>query len=403
MYKKIQHVVFIVIFGFLTISCENKSDLQLQIINIENKGYHKLDNYLNDKSVIGLGEFSHGDGPLFEIKTDLIEYLHTELGYEAILMESDFLAVDNTLNALGSKSLKEAANVGVQSTWADSKEFSSLMKYIKTSIDKNDTLYFHGIDPQMTGKESLQIHLLRANSIKDYISIQKYQDLKSCIRLLKTKNISFVTLDSLRYLRNSVSEISNRERLLPKSIQWLKNIQGGLDGLILVKSAPPVTPDNIPAIFSHPNYLKASAIRDSLMAENVQYYLKKYKKVIIWAANKHLKTESSPEISMGKLLKQTLGDEYYSILVLYHHGSWSYPNGERQGKIPEPAQGTLADKIDKQTNVSVGFLDVNKNKIPRMIIRDNNWTNTDSININNYCDALLYVRNASGSNMITDQ
>ena len=105
---------------------------------------------------------------------------------------------------------------------------------------------------------------------------------------------------------------------------------------------------------------------------------------------------------MGELLKNSLGDKYYSILVLYNHGVWSYPQGEPNGIIPEPVEGTLAFEIANVTNSDISFLDISTTQIPKMQIRMNNWMTTDSIFIANYCDAILYVRRATSSTMAED-
>ena len=57
--------------------------------------------------------------------------------------------------------------------------------------------------------------------------------------------------------------------------------------------------------------------------------LKKYNKVIIWAANKHIQLKSDDRTWMGELLKKSLGDKYYSILVLYDQRPGKMDQGER--------------------------------------------------------------------------
>lgn len=385
------------------ISCSQEGSLDQNLKSLDNKNYEGLDSYLKNRTVVGLGEVTHGDGQLFELKTDIIKHLHKDLGFEAVLMESDFLAVEKTLSALSTHSKKNAANMGIQSTWANSKEYLSLLNYLETTAKKGDTLHFHGFDPQMTGTESLSIHIAQAQLIKNMISLEEYNNLISAIAILKDKKISTVTLDSLKNLKTSVNKIKKiKNKISPKTYQWLNNIEGNLKAIIYLKLAPPVTPENIPKIFSHPNFLKSGSIRDSLMADNINFYLKKYNKVIIWAANKHLQIRSDDKTWMGELLKNRLGDKYYSILVLYNHGVWSYPQGEPKGIIPESVEGTLAFEIGNATNSDISFLDISSTKIPKMKIRTNNWTTTDSIIISNYCDAILYVRKATGSTMATD-
>lgn len=381
-------------------SCNQHRSIGQNIKSLDNNNFEVLDSYLKNRTVVGIGEYTHGDGELFELKTEIIKHLHQNLGFEAVLMESDFLAVENTMSALNTLSKKDAANTGIQSTWANSKEYLSLLNYLEATAKKGDTLHFHGFDPQLTGTKSMNIHLAQAKLIRDKISIDSYDNLIASITIIKYRNISKVTEDSLINLKKSVTQLKSlKNQITPKTYQWLKNMDANLNSLIYLKSAPPFTAENFPEVLSHPNYLKSSSIRDSLMADNINFYLKKYNKVIIWAANKHIQLKSDDRIWMGELLKNSLGNKYYSILVLYNHGVWSYPQGEPNGIIPEPVKGTLAFEIGKATNSDISFLDINSTKIPKMKVRENNFMTTDSISVEDYGDAFLYIRIATGSTM----
>jgi erythromycin esterase len=400
MLKKSQ-LLKLFILSFFIISCNQQESIEENLKSLDENNYEVLDSYLKNRTVVGIGEYTHGDGKLFELKTDIIRHLHENLGFEAVLMESDFLAVENTLPALATHSKKDAANIGIQPTWANSKEYFSLIDYLESTAKKGDTLHFHGFDSQMTGVQSINIHNASAQLIKNKVSTKDYDNLVSAFEFIESRNVSTISLDSLKQMKRSVTNIKQIEKLVsPKTFQWIKNVEGNLKALIHIKEAPAVTIANYPEILSHPNYLMSSSIRDSLMADNISFYLKKYNKVIIWAANKHLQIKSDDRTWMGELLKNSLGDKYYSILVLYNHGVWSFPSGEPNGKIPKPVEGTLAFKIANLTKSEVSFLDVNSTQIPKMKIRTNNWMTTDSININDYGDAILYVYKATGSTML---
>ena len=387
----------------VSLACKERRSLNENLISLDNKKYEKLNKYIKNKSVVGIGENTHGDGQLFELKTEIIEHLHKKMGFEAVLMESDFLATEQILPALSSHSLKEAANIGIQSTWADSKEYSLLLKYLKSTAKRGDTLYFHGFDSQMSGVESLNIHIAQAQLFKDKSQANEYDNLLKALKIIVTRNTNSISLDSLKLLKKTVSHLKRtRNRFSEQSYQWLRNIEGNLSQLILLKEAPPVTPKNYPKVLSHPNYVKSGSIRDSLMFYNVKYYLEKYNKVIIWGANNHLKNKSDKQIWMGDLLKKSLGDDYYSILVVNNKGKWSYPAGKPNGVIPRALKGTLVYEISNAINSEIAFLDIKTTELPRLRVRATNWITTDSINVSDYCDAILYVRNAVGSTMLDE-
>ena len=56
-----------------------------------------LKKQLKGKRLVLLGEFNHGSKEIFELRNDLIQYLHKELGFTTILFESGIgeLAVIN--------------------------------------------------------------------------------------------------------------------------------------------------------------------------------------------------------------------------------------------------------------------------------------------------------------------
>ena len=120
MNKRILIEVFYAFRVIIFLACSKKKGMKENLVSLVSKDCENLDVFIKDHSVIGLGEYTHGDGKLFELKTEIIEHLHKKLGFEAVLMESDFQATDQILPALSSRSLKNATNIGIESTWADS-------------------------------------------------------------------------------------------------------------------------------------------------------------------------------------------------------------------------------------------------------------------------------------------
>ena len=400
--------ILVPILSAFVLSCQTEPMLENSIIEIDDNQFEELTPYFEERTIVGIGEYTHGDGNLFELKTELIKYLHKNLDYDVVLMESDFLAVSETQRALlGNKPIHEAAQIGIAPAWAESNEYLTLLKYLKETASQGDTLHFHGFDPQLTGKKSLQVHLDFANNIKKEITNIEYEHLTRSIKIIHALNSMGLSSDSLEFYQSSIGQLILKKLTVMESrtLQWLKNLEAGLKTLYFRKLAPPVTPNNIPEVFSHPLNIRAKAVRDSMMADNVNYYLKNYDKIILWAANNHLRFKSNPPDGqmtwMGQILKQSLNENYYCILALYNKGKWSYPDGSQKGIIPESSANTLAHSLNEAIESDAAFLDLESFKFEgKMIVRNNSWTVTDSININEYMDAILFVKKVTGASSV---
>ncbi|MCX8486939.1 MAG: erythromycin esterase family protein, partial [Crocinitomicaceae bacterium] len=92
------------------------------------------------------------------------------------------------------------------------------------------------------------------------------------------------------------------------------------------------------------------AIRDSMMFENLKWYLSQHpeKKIILWAASGHLMYEQHNENSnnkpMGNYLKSYYKDNYYAIVYTAYSGKFG--NSDR---------GLLSFKIKKSTKSSIEY------------------------------------------------
>ena len=51
-------------------------------VDFDGKDFRFLDKPLEDVEIVLLGEISHGDGKTFTVKTELIKYLHKNLGFK---------------------------------------------------------------------------------------------------------------------------------------------------------------------------------------------------------------------------------------------------------------------------------------------------------------------------------
>ena len=89
-----------------------------------------LNKELQGKQLVMLGEYTHMYGNIFEMKARIIEYLHKELGYTTIAMESSMYDLW-LMNKKGFTS--KGFNKAVWGVWSQTKEFQRLVNYIDSN------------------------------------------------------------------------------------------------------------------------------------------------------------------------------------------------------------------------------------------------------------------------------
>ena len=86
---------------------------------------------LKNVQVVMLGEKTHFDGNVFEVKTEIIKYLHQELGFNTIAFESgiyDVWKAQNSINNGGATNV--ALNKSLFSIWSKKKSFAVLLTFL---------------------------------------------------------------------------------------------------------------------------------------------------------------------------------------------------------------------------------------------------------------------------------
>lgn len=91
----------ITLFIFLKLSCFGLSQNEIDLTKPfpfeweekEKRDWSFLKQILKGKEMVGLGESLHGVKEYSEIKLELIKYLHEELGFNVLLMETDLLSM----------------------------------------------------------------------------------------------------------------------------------------------------------------------------------------------------------------------------------------------------------------------------------------------------------------------
>lgn len=274
---------------------------------------------LQDKKLVMLGELTHQYGTIFEMKARLIEYLHQELGYTTIAMESSMYDMWK-MNKEGFS--PEKFNATVYSVWSNSKEFQRLVNY----IDKNKLKVF-GFDSQVRNTDDF-IDDFFDYCEDNYINIQVDEEDMAIVMQGVLDNYSFEEYD----MKFSVYE-KELERII-KKINALEAIDVNYYWCQFAKNILASSKDayyNVEEIRSVDFINEQHNIRDAQMADNVLSYMSRHpeEKIVLWADNIHvvnsiesLKTPVLKKfVSMGNHIKTALKDSVYSLATLHANDS----------------------------------------------------------------------------------
>lgn len=382
----------IALFFLTSVYSQDAYFSNLDIISIENEtsqtpyDFEPLKELLSDKRIILLGEQSHGDGATFAAKVELIEFLHSELGFDMLAFESPMYSIykANKLSEDREKN-SELIKESVFGLWADTKQFQQLLDYKNSTIDSNHTLAFAGFD----FLEKLFFEEYFFDDIKQVFNENQLHLNDSTIEILKktffggSDFIAKNQIDSINFYVAVEKVIScfrqckqhdEHTQILQQSflsylagVEWQAEIMKGKEN-------------------------KVQNPRDLQMAKNLIFLSELYpdKKIIGWGASYHfaneiekyrlteltktcmkqLAREQNEEnknneydlddnlggaIPMGKILKSHFGDQLYSVGFSSYEGTHGKV-GDESNALISPPKGSIESELNT-ANYKFAFVD----------------------------------------------
>lgn len=299
--------------------------------NVEDFSFLKEE--LKGVQVVMLGEKSHFDGNVFEIKTKIVKYLHQEMGFNTIAFESGVYDVWKAQEDINNgKSTKEALGKSLFQIWSKTKEFQSFIDFYE--VNKSNLKLF-GFDNQITGKygEEKLIKDLYEYCNKNQIEIALNQeDLELQMEsmyygVFDEKDISYSEFKN--HLSKTLEMVSKKQKN-EEQFYWMQIIENLLSmGESSYKKI---------AVLSTFNTTAEDNIRDKQMANNLLAYIKNHpnEKIICWGANQHFANDMSSInapiikefVPMGSYVKKALKGKMYSLAAvtacdsIYINGKW---------------------------------------------------------------------------------
>lgn len=331
-----------------------------------------------DRTIISLGEATHGTREFFRLKHRLVRFLVEALDFRLFGLEANFakaLAIDRYVR--DGEGTAEAALAGLDFWIWDTEEVLALVEWLRAfnaGRPAGDRVRFYGIDAQFTGgaAEAVEEYLdgvdpMYLESIRDDLEplinpglwvwpAEEQDEQRAAVdRLVPDLRRTFDERRAAYVARSSEPawEVARQHVTVLEQVQTLARA---------AQAAPGGLSD------------ETLRIRDRAMADNVAWILdhEPGDRLVLWAHNGHVNRieatangHSAP--SMGRHLARSYGEDYYALGFEFGAGSFqtltegdgdqdgSYELGEQA--LDEPIAGTIGSVLTG-LDCEVGFLDI---------------------------------------------
>ena len=319
--KKITLVIFL-FFGFAIYSQEFNPKRITLSQNPEITDFSFLKEELKDVQVVMLGENTHFDGNVFEMKTKIVQYLHQEMGFNTIAFESGIYDVWRAQKSINEgQNVAEALSNSLFSIWAKRNEFQSFIEFCDQN-KKNLNLF--GFDYQITGKNGT------VNLSKDFFNYSKRINYKLKLKqedfellLESITNSGMFDEEDISYEQFKTELTSFKAKISQQKDSEEKFYWNQIVKSLLELGHDAISKEEILSTFNTTSY---DNIRDKQMADNLLAYLKQNPeaKIICWGANAHFANNMNSInepilkefVPMGSYIKKELNDKVYSLAAI---------------------------------------------------------------------------------------
>jgi erythromycin esterase-like protein len=369
-------------------------DLEIETGNFKN--FSSLKEELEGVKIVSLGEGNHYMGTTFKTKVAMIKYLHDSLNFDVIAFESGLYDCKVTNDSLQiGTSTQELFFDGLFGVWKCD-EVKVLFDYLaQNDNQENNPIDFIGIDNQFLGNSKKYLKAdfnLLFDSLNHYSSevIESDRFYSILDEVIRTSNFTqkFSVEDTTYFsgkLRR-INQLINENNLGNRPYyQFWKQLS-----------------TNIISDYTRMYFQPFGAIRDSMMYENLKWYMDLYpeKKIILWAASGHLmfkpENNSSNNKPLGNYLKNHFKEQYYAIIFTAYSGNFgNRDKGLLSFKIKKSTKSSIENYIHEIYKGNFALFSIRKNKefIEQQKITNVKTSRNESVMIPfEFADALFYIK-----------
>lgn len=355
-----------------------------------------LDEHLEGKKIVALGESTHGIGDYYQLKAELVQYLYEELGFEILALEGGMGDINLAWMEIEGLSSKELRNKTAFGNF-QCKEIEPLFDLIKEKSAGKRPLIYTGFDCQ-TSSSFFRNRIDSILQMGDEKLVEKFDAafdayFKIFPAAYESDSTIFIThrdvfLKGVGAAMNFIAESEDRiHARFNFSEQQMKIITRSLESLW--KSMDIKYSER----FTEENHFAGIVLRDQLMFENLIWLLEEFypdKKVIIWGHNGHIqkgKVGNSNTKWMGQLLKETYGDSYYSLGIFAYKGNF-YNSWTKESFPFENADSTFIEyRLQTSEQNKLAFQNLNDqspNKNNAWMFNSTNALEPESMGVINF-------------------
>lgn len=358
---------------------------------------------VKDKRIILLGEFNHGVKEIFQLRNDLIKFLHKKIGARVILFESgigELAYVD--LNKTG-MSPAQMTN-GFFGNWR-TKEFEGLMEFSKAN---NITLA--GFDVQRTAN-SFNSLLKKTSAAKNIDTILYFNLEKNYGLIQRELTNNRAVYDSIKQKTNelvsgyrAIYDLLSKDSINTSTTELLYTLKTIKNRIAYLSYMLQFVQDR--------DFKKRFKARDSAMAENIIWLAENMypkEKIIVIAHNYHIARSNEYEQPMGEMLSRKYDKEMYAIGYFAGSGMYTGNSGKAEEMLPADTLSLDIKHIISRLKGFASFIHVPKEKqagntwLHENIVVNDSFTDlkgTNKLVLAKLFDGLLLLRKVSAPQKI---
>lgn len=318
-----------------------------------------LKKILADVRIVGLGEATHGTREFFQVKHRLLEFLVREMGFRVFAIEASASACMNINDYVMGRTDDGVAALNSQGFWTwntvEVMDMINWMRAYNSAVSVERKVAFVGFDMQMNSEAFARL----TRYLREYDSALANQT----DSLRKPRGSNGIKYEQT--MEGIASAASGGDADSARALFRFQEMRAGYNALLdtMIEHAEDLTARSSSGQFDTAffylqilnQYIDAyapdakSSVRDRNMAENIARYVNTsdpMTRFVVWAHNDHIRKGASNGMrTMGEMLQQKFGDQYYAVLLAFDQGAFQSRDFGEDGKA-ELAEFTIGSAPD---------------------------------------------------------